>query len=130
MTMLKKMTAACLVAACSFGVAASANAMSISLDPDKDGTMDMPEAIAAATRVFYRINNDGDKTLEAGELAGRVSKADLMKADPDSDGSLDLNEYIALVKERFLNANGDDDQTIDVKELGKDHGAALARLIR
>lgn len=105
-------------------------AMSRSLDPDKDGTMDMPEAMAAGRKVFARLDPDRDGTLDAAELSGRVNAAGLKAADPDADSTLDVNEYMALIKERFMMANPDDDQTLDDKELRTAHGRALLGLIQ
>ncbi len=54
------------------------------LDPDKDGTVDLPEAKAAAAKVFTKLDPDKDGTLDAKELSGRVGEADLKAGDPDS----------------------------------------------
>ena len=45
------------------------------LDPDDDGTIDLPEADAGALKVFKEINPDNDGTLDAKELEGRLTEA-------------------------------------------------------
>ena len=71
-----------------------------SLDPDKDGTVDMNEVRTAAGALFDRLDRDHDGTLDAKELRGRVSAKDLKAADPDNDGTLTKDEYLALVASR------------------------------
>jgi EF hand len=43
------------------------------LDTDKDGTVDMNEANAAAGALFDKLERDKDGTLDAKELRGRLS---------------------------------------------------------
>lgn len=99
------------------------------LDPDNDGSIDLAEAQAGAKKVFAAINPDGDDTLEADELKGRLSEKGLKAADPDNDGSLDMNEYMTLVEERFNAANPDGDTTIEQDELETKAGKKLLKLI-
>lgn len=108
---------------------ADSSAAMKALDPDDDGTIDLPEAEAGAKKVWQAINNDGDNTLEADELQGMLDAEGLDKADPDDDDSLDEAEYMALVKEKFEAANPDDDGTIDQKELDSPAGQELLKLI-
>jgi HAMP domain-containing protein len=96
------------------------------LDPDRDGTIDMAEALSAAGKVFNRLNPDNDGTLDAHELAGRLNPA----RDPDKDGTIDADEYMAIVIARFKRANPDNDGTIDDRELHSPAGQALLRLIK
>jgi hypothetical protein len=100
------------------------------LDPDKDGTMDLPEAKNAAAAVFDRLDRDHDGTLDARELRGRLDAKALATADPDKDGTIDKNEYLALVEQRFKAADPDNDGTIDAKELASPAGRALKRLLQ
>jgi len=51
------------------------------LDTDNDGTVDLAEAKKAATAVFDKFNKDNDKTIDAKELGGRLSKKDLEAAN-------------------------------------------------
>jgi Ca2+-binding EF-hand superfamily protein len=73
----------------------AASALNV-LDPDKDGTVDLAEAKAAAAKLFDRLDRDHDGTLDARELRGRVSKMEFAAADPDKDGTLDKNEYMTI----------------------------------
>jgi Ca2+-binding EF-hand superfamily protein len=66
------------------------------LDSDKDGTIDLKEAEAGATKVFKSIDTDNDGTLDAKELAGRLDAAGFKAANPDNEGTLDEKEYMAL----------------------------------
>jgi Ca2+-binding EF-hand superfamily protein len=100
------------------------------LDPDNDGTVDLAEAKAAATKLFDRLDRDHDGTLDRRELKGRLSAKDFKVADPDSNGTLDKNEYLALVEKKFDAANPDNDGTLDAKELGTKSGLALQRLLK
>ena len=125
------------------------------VDTDKDGTIDLAEAQAAAGKVFDAAETDKDGTVDAKELKGRVSKTDLKAADtdndgtldakelnglltpaelkaadPDSDGTLDKKEYLAVVAARFKAADPDAEGTIDAKELSSPAGVSLATLMK
>jgi hypothetical protein len=100
------------------------------LDPDKDGTVDLTEAKAAASKLFDKLDGDRDGTLDKRELRGRLGGKDFAKADPDKDGTLDKNEYLAVVELRFKAADPDNDGTLDAKELRSKPGKALARLLQ
>ena len=93
-------------------------------DPDKDGTIDLKEALAAGSAAFDKLDPDKDGTLDAKELKGRVSEADLKKLDPDN------KEYLAAVEAQFKATDPDNDGTIDAKELASPAGSALVNLIR
>ncbi len=99
-------------------------------DPDKDGTIDLKEALAAGAAAFDKLEKDKDGTLDAKELKDRVPEAELKKADPDGDGTLDKKEYLALVETQFKAADPDGDGTIDARELTSPAGSALVALIR
>ena len=99
------------------------------LNPDNDGTIDLAEAQAGATKVFGILDPDKDGTLDGKELAGRLDEAALKAADPDADGTLDPKEYAAVVEAKRKAANQDDDGTIDEKELSSPAGAELLKLI-
>jgi len=100
------------------------------VDTDKDGTIDLAEAQAAAGKVFDSAETDKDGTVDAKELKGRVSKKDLKAADPDSDGTLDRKEYLALVEQRFKAADPDGDGKLDAKELKTQAGRSLLQLLK
>jgi len=90
------------VAAPAFAAPATVTAF----DPDKDGTIDLKEAQAAASKHFDMLDPDKDGTLDAKELNGRLTAAELKAADPDAEG------------------------TIDAKELASPAGASLATLMQ
>lgn len=99
------------------------------LDPDRDGTVDLIEAMTAASKLFERLDRDRDGTLDRKELRGRVRAADFAAADPDKDGTLDKSEYMRIVEARFRAANPDNDFTLDAKELASPAGRALLKLL-
>ena len=129
-----RLSAAVLLAATlGLGVAApafAAPATVAAFDPDKDGTIDLKEAQAAAAKQFDMLDPDKDGTLDAKELNGRLTAAELKAADPDSDGTLDKKEYLAVVAARFKAADPDAEGTIDAKELSSPAGASLATLLK
>src|SRR5215471_15240905 len=100
------------------------------LDPDKDGTVDLTEAKTAAGKLFDKLDRDHDGTLDRRELGGRLNAKDFAAADPDHDGTLDKNEFLALVENRFKAANPDNDGTIDAKELKSSAGRSLVLLLK
>jgi Ca2+-binding EF-hand superfamily protein len=100
------------------------------LDPDKDGTVDLTEAKTAAGKLFDKLDRDHDGTLDRRELRGRLNTKDLAAADPDNDGTLDKNEFLVLVEKRFKAADPDNDGTIDAKELKSAAGRSLVRLLK
>jgi hypothetical protein len=101
------------------------------IDPDNDGAMTRLEALRAGKKAFYRLNTDKDRTLEADELAGRMSARAFDKADSIiKDGKVGLIEYLREVKNRFHWANPDKDRTIECDELHTKYGRLLYRLLR
>jgi hypothetical protein len=52
-------------------IAGQAAGLLQTVDTDHDGTIDLPEAKAAAAAVFDRLETDKDGTLDARELKGR-----------------------------------------------------------
>ena len=99
------------------------------LDPDKDGTVDLNEAKTAAGALFDSLDVDHDGTLDRKELGDRISAADWKIADPDNDKTISKDEYLAFVEVAFKRANPDNDATIDAKELKTPAGHALLRLL-
>ena len=100
------------------------------LDPDKDGTVDLAEAKDAASKLFDKLDRDHDGTLDKRELRGRINGSDFAAADPDNDGTLDKNEFLAIVEKRFKAADPDNEGTIDAKELKAAAGRSLTRLLK
>ncbi|KQT07534.1 hypothetical protein ASG40_14115 [Methylobacterium sp. Leaf399] len=112
-------------------LAAPAGKMAVEMfDPDKDGTVDLKEAQAAAAALFDSLDPDKDGTLDKKELKGRLTAKELKAADPDMDGTLDKNEYLAIVAKRFSKADPDGDGTLDAKEFGKPAGKAVLKLMK
>ena len=100
------------------------------LDPDRDGTVSLAEAKAAASRVFSRLDRDRDGTLDRGELRGRMVSKEFAAADRDRDGTLDKAEYLSAVEKSFRAADRDSDGTLDAKELSSPRGRVLRRLLQ
>ena len=101
------------------------------IDPDNDGAMTLLEAKKRALVVFAKINPDGDRTLEAGEVKDRLSKAQFAAADTlRKDGKISRLEWLILVKNTFRAANPDGDRTIECDELRKGAGKALLRMLK
>ena len=117
---------AMLVTSASLAFAASALQ---TLDPDKDGTVDLNEAKTAASALFYKLEKDNDGTLDRKELHGRIPEAEWAVADPDNDKTISKDEYLAYVEAVFKKADADNDGTLDAKELKTPAGHALLRLL-
>ena len=100
------------------------------VDPDNDGSMTRLEALRAAKKTFYRLNKDKDRTLEAPELAGRMSAKAIAAADIRKDGKISLVEYLVEVNNRLRWANTDKDRTIECDELNSKKGRLLYRLLK
>ena len=100
------------------------------LDTDNDGTVDLAEAKAAASKLFDKLDRDRDGTLDRRELRGHMISKEFGAADGDHDGTLDKDEYLAVVEKTFKAADRDNDGTLDAKELGSARGRALLRLLR
>jgi Ca2+-binding EF-hand superfamily protein len=111
-------------------VVASAATSLTAADTDKDGTIDLNEAKAAASQEFDKLDTDKDGTIDLKEAAHHISKANFLAADPDKDKTLSKDEYLALVSKLFQTADAENDGTIDSKELHSKAGVALDRLIR
>ena len=75
------------------------------LDPDKDGTVDLNEAKTAASALFDKLDVDHDGTLDRKELTDRISAEDWKVADPDNDKTISKDEYLAFVEVAFKRAN-------------------------
>ena len=102
------------------------------IDIDKDGTIDLNEAKAAASSVFDKLDVDHDGTLSRAELRGRVLSQDWAVADPDNDKTMTKDEYLNYVEVVFKRADTDSDGTVDAKGGAHAMRAAvtLLRLLR
>jgi Ca2+-binding EF-hand superfamily protein len=99
------------------------------LDPDKDGTVDLNDAKTAASALFDKLDVDHDGTLDRKELTDRISAEDWKIASPDNDKTISKDESLAFVEVAFKRANPDNDGTIDAKEFedpGRPRPVALA----
>src|SRR5271169_3239089 len=105
---------AAILAAASLGLPAHAAAAPPgalkALDTDNDGTVDLAEAKAAASKLFDKLDRDHDGTLDRRELGGRMVSKELGAADGDHDGTLDKDEYLAFVEKSFRAADRDNDR--------------------
>jgi len=99
------------------------------LDPDKDGTVDLNEVRTAAASEFRKLDKDNDGTLDAKELKGVLKKGAIKNADPDNDGTLDLNEYTAVVEKDFKAADHNNDGKLTEADLKSKKGRKLLKLI-
>jgi len=126
------MTLKSFVLACAFAlIAAPALAASaVPFDTDKDGTLDLAEARAAASAAFDRLEKDRDGTLDIKEMQGRMTKRAWTTADPDKDGTLTKDEYLSAVEAAFKRADKDGEGTLDAKELRSPAGRELMKLLR
>jgi hypothetical protein len=101
-----------------------------SIDGDRDGTVDLAEAKAAAAALFDKLDADKDGTLDAKELKGRMPAGKVRANDADHDGTLDKAEYLTVVETRFKAADPDKDGTIDCKEAATKAGKTLLQALR
>ena len=117
---------------CGFGVvrvqAAGLPPKLAALDPDKDGTISLDEAKAAADNKFDALDTDHEGTLSLKETNGAFLKSAFSNADPDKDGTLDKSEWASQVEQRFKAADTDHDGTLDAKELASPAGKRLLKL--
>jgi Ca2+-binding EF-hand superfamily protein len=98
-------------------------------DTDRDGTIDMNEAKAAALQLFDRLDTDKDGTLDMKELQGRLTDKEFSLADKDGDKTLTRDEYLSAVAKVFKAADRDHDGTLDAKELKTKAGESFLRLV-
>ncbi len=94
------------------------------------GALSHIEAIALAGAAFDALNTDQDGSLDARELQGRMSPAEIANEDPDKDGTLDKGEYLAAVDARFGAVNGKAGNILGCRELRSKAGEALLRLLK
>jgi Ca2+-binding EF-hand superfamily protein len=108
---------------------ASAESEFKSLNTDNNRALDMAEVESAGAAIFATLDRDKEGTLDADELAGRLSADDLAAVDTDHNGKIDRNEYAKVVAIRFKAADSDGDGTVDERELDSPEGAALLKLV-
>jgi Ca2+-binding EF-hand superfamily protein len=133
---VKFVQAACIaVALCGLGAVWAEAAPPLppplaALDTDKDGTISLDEAKAAADKKFDALDTDHDGTLTLKETKGAFLKSTFPKADPDKDKTLDKAEWEAQVEQRFKAADTNHEGTVDARELASPAGKSLLRLLQ
>ena len=109
--------------------AASGAVVMKALNHDNDQTLEIPEVIDAATKLFAEINPDGDTTLERDETAGRLTESDWKAVNKDKDQTLEMDEWLSVARKRFLAADANKDGKISVSELDSPAGQQLIKMI-
>jgi hypothetical protein len=109
---------------------ASAASALTAADTDKDGTIDLNEAKAAASAEFDKLDADKDGSIDRKEAKHHISKVNFKAADPDHDKTLSKDEYVGLAASLFKDADRDGDGTVDAKELHTKAGIELDRVIQ
>ena len=99
------------------------------LNHDNDQTLEIPEVIDAATKLFSEINPDGDTTLERAETAGRLTESDWKAVNKDKDETLEMDEWLSVARKRFMAADANKDGKISVSELDSPAGQMLVKMI-
>jgi hypothetical protein len=99
------------------------------LNHDSDQTLEIPEVIDAATKLFYEMNPDRDTTLERKETAGRLTEADWKAVNKDKDNTIEMDEWLAVARQRFNAADANKDGKLTAKELDSPAGQELIKMI-
>ena len=99
------------------------------LNRDADETLEIPEAIAAATALFNQLDPHHDMTLKQAQTTGRVSAQDWKRFNNDGDQTLELDEWLALTRERFNKADTHKHGKLTAAELDSPAGQSLILLM-
>jgi hypothetical protein len=112
-------------------LASTAQAASFqAIDNDKDGTIDLSEVKAVASRRFDQLDRKRTGTLTRAQLGRlRVNRDEFAAADPDNDGTLSKDEYLALVEKRFNALNSDHKGTLTLQQFNSRKALPLRRLL-
>jgi Ca2+-binding EF-hand superfamily protein len=100
------------------------------IDTNNDGTIDLDEAKAAASKTFDQLDTNHDGTLNRAELRGRIPEQDWKIANPDNDKTLTKEEYLNYVEYAFKRADTDHEAKIEPNEARTHAGRVLMRLLR
>lgn len=99
------------------------------LNHDSDQTLEIPEVIDAATKLFYEINPDHDTTLERKATVGRLTEADWKAVNKDHDNTIKMDEWLTVARQRFNAADANKDGKLTAKELDSPAGQELIKMI-
>lgn len=95
-------------------------------DVDHNGMLDAAEVTNAGRAKFVSINPDKDGTLNAKDAAkAGIDPKQFAAANPDKDGTLDAKEFMKVLDARFKAADADKSGTVDARELNSDAGKVL-----
>ena len=124
-------TTASLVLTLMAGPACAASGAEVmkALNHDNDQTLEIPEVIDAATKLFSEINPDGDTTLERNETVGRLTESDWKAVNKDHDQTIEMDEWLSVARKRFMAADANKDGKISVSELDSPPGQSLIKMI-
>jgi Ca2+-binding EF-hand superfamily protein len=99
------------------------------IDTDHDGSIDLDEAKAAASKLFDQLDTDHDGTLTRHELWRQLGPDGFRRADTDHDGTLSKDEYLALVAFRFHRADRRGTGVLKPRDLNSAAGVLLLKLL-
>ena len=99
------------------------------LNHDGDQTLEIPEVIDLATKLFSAINPDGDTTLERDETEGRLTERDWKRVNLDGDETLEMDEWLKIARSRFNRADKNKDGKLSVKELDSKAGRGVIVMV-
>jgi hypothetical protein len=99
------------------------------LNRDDDQTLELPEVMDAAKKLFAQIDLDDGLTLEHKETEGRLTDADWRAVDKDNDNAIAMDEWLDAVRQRFSEADANKDGKLTVQELDSPAGQLLIKLI-
>jgi Ca2+-binding EF-hand superfamily protein len=112
-------------------LASTAQATSFqAIDSDKDGTIDISEVKAVASKRFDQLDRKRTGTLTRAQLGRlRVTRDEFAAADPDNDGTLSKDEYLALVEKQFNAIDSDHKGTLTLQQFNSRKALPLRRLL-
>lgn len=99
------------------------------LNHDGDQTLEIPEVIDAASKLFRQLNQDKDTTLERKETSDRLTEADWKAVNKDNDDTLEMDEWLTVARQRFEAADANKDGKVSAGELDTPAGQSLLKVI-
>jgi Ca2+-binding EF-hand superfamily protein len=85
-------------------------------DENKDGVIDVDEAVGDAIYIFAALDKNKDRHLTSDELPGYDTNR-VKRADRDGDGRLSISEVVADRVWEFFEADGDRNGTLTFEEV-------------